>query len=143
MRVFVPTSSLRSGQYLADGAVVGQFLPDHGEAVLVGAFPERWVERLQSEVVSSELWDQQDYLPVELARMRVVERVQVDQVSGTRSFNVEVTHGASASSLIGKDVQLRIDFGWQPLWRHIAFCIEGRVQAFRDAELADRAQLIE
>lgn len=141
--IFLPSSGLRTGQYLADGAVVGQFFPDAGASTLIGAFPERWVEKLQAELSSAELWDQQHYAPVDRARLRLVEKVQIDQTNGTRSFDIEVTYDAPPSSLIGKDVQLRLDFGWQPVWRHIGFWAEGRLQAFRDAQLADRVQRIE
>lgn len=141
--VFLPHAGLRSGQYLAEGSAVGQFLPASGRAALVGEFPERWVEKFQNELSSIEVWDQiLGYRQVDPTDVRLVETVRHDAQSGVRSFAIEMTLGLPPSAFIGRDVQVRMGFGWQPLWRHVVFWGQGRIQAFRDAQLADRLQRI-
>lgn len=136
--LFLPDAALRRGKFLRDGARIGRFLPADGRAVLIGAFPERWVEKYQGELIAAELRDQQKYATIALDRLRLVEISSIDRGTGTRSFALEVVHDDPAASLAGHDVQIRLDFGMQPLWRHVEFWVQARLAAFRDAQLADR-----
>ena len=139
--LFVPANELlRIGHFVNSGRQIGAFFPDKGHARLVGEFPERLVETYQTSDSTFELWDEANYVPALPDSIRLVETVNVDRLSGAQSFQLQVEVAQSAPSLVGQDVQLKLDFGARPIWKHLEFWVDGQVSAFRDAQLADQTK---
>ena len=137
--LFVPAPEpVHVGHFVSSGRQIGAFYPAEGNARLVGEFPERMVETFQSSQTMFELWDEMTYLAIPAEDVRLVESVNVDSATGLRSFQLQVRLGQSPASLVGRDVQLKLDFGARPVWEHLRFWLEGKLAAFRDAQLADQ-----
>lgn len=137
--LFVPASdAVRIGNFVSSGRQIGAFYPASGSARLVGAFPERMVETFQSSDTVFEMWDEVSYRAIPTADVRLVESVNIDAATGLRSFQLQVQLDQAPATLVGRDVQLKLDFGARPVWEHLRFWLDGQVAAFRDAQLADQ-----
>lgn len=139
--LFVSASErLHVGQFVTSGRQIGAFYPTSGTARLIGAFPERMVETFQTSETVFELWDEESYANLPKDRIRLVEAINVDQQTGLRSFQLQVQLNRSPAALVGRDVQLMLDFGSRPVWEHIRFWVDGQIAAFRDAQLTDQSK---
>lgn len=141
--VFVPLyDEIRRGRFVSSGATIGALYPDTGSARLIGAFPERLVETYQTSATQIEFWDEHNYVALSSDAVRLVEAVNIDATSGVRSFQLQAVVANAPSDLIGRDAQLKLDFGARPIWEHIRFWIDGQIAAFRDAQLSDQARRV-
>ena len=109
---------------------------------MIGAFPERLVETYQTSATQIEFWDEHNYVALSSDAVRLVEAVNIDATSGVRSFQLQAVVANAPSDLIGRDAQLKLDFGARPIWEHIRFWIDGQIAAFRDAQLSDQARRV-
>lgn len=139
--LFVAASeTLRVGQFVTSGRQIGAFYPTSGSARLIGDFPERMVETFQTSDTVFELWDEASYAILPTDQIRLIEAINIDQQSGLRNFQLQVRLDRSPADLVGRDVQLKLDFGARPVWEHVRFWVDGQIAAFRDAQLADQTK---
>ena len=136
------TEPLRPGRYLKDGSPVATLYPDTGETVLTGNFPERYVDMFDTQLVSIELRFDGQFITVAPGGVELLEVVSMDRASGTRSFTLRLSVPIAPANLVGADVKARLRFASAPIWSHIAFWVDGRIAAFRDAQIADRESRI-
>ena len=142
--LFVPVlGDLRVGHFLTSGSSIGSFYPNYGSARLIGSFPERMAETYQTADIQMEIWDEENYAPIPETAVRLVEAVNIDARSGSRNFQLETQFDRAPSTLVGRDLQLKLDFGARPILEHIHFWIDGQIAAFRDAQLADQAKRLD
>ncbi|MEH6773896.1 MAG: site-2 protease family protein [Cereibacter changlensis] len=142
---FTLTRVLHPGEYLAAGTVIGQFLPEAEETVLVGAFPESRVQHFDRGLSDITLRVGGRYLPVATDRARLAEEVRTDAEAATaqRSFTLRLAFDASPAGFGPGGAQARIAFAPIPVWRHAAGWVAAKIAQFRDAEIAERQQRLE
>jgi putative peptide zinc metalloprotease protein len=140
--LWVSSGSRLPGQYLPDGAAIGAFYPAEGETVLTGAFPERYVEKFDRDLVSIELRFGGQFVSVSPDHASLVEQVGLDQQSGLRSFTLRLAVATAPAEMVGQDINARLVFRAEPVWQHVGFWLEGRIAAFRDAQIMDRESRI-
>jgi len=140
---FLATSGLRPGRYLAAGDVIGFAYPLAGHARLTGAFPERWVDEYRSRVPTGEVRFGYRYVPVRHEGLDLTDGAVTDPKTGLRSISLTVILAVEPVTLVGQDLQIRLHFGNRPLWDHLVFWAQGKLSAFRDAQIVDRETRIE
>ena len=140
--VLIWNPRLRPGTYLADGSPVAVLYPAAGAVVLTGQFPERYVDKFDTALDGIEIRFGDTFVTIPAADAALVEEVNLDQSTGIRSFTLRLTAPQAPAALVGVDVKARVLFRSEPIWRHILFWGEGRIAAFRNAQIADREQRI-
>jgi putative peptide zinc metalloprotease protein len=141
--VWVPLAAPKPGEYLADGMILGALYPTDGSTLLTGAFPERFVEKFDDSLASLEIRFGGQFLTVPYEAAKLVEEVGLDAQSGTRSFTLKLSIPLPPADLAGQDVSARVVFAAEPIWNHLAFWLQGRIAAFRDAQISDRENRID
>jgi hypothetical protein len=136
--LFVASTPVRPGRYLVGGHSIGRFYPATGEAVLTGRFPENWVEFYQDTPPTAELYLMGEYLQLDPAGLELKQGTAVDPTTGLRSLTLSVKVPVSAPDLVGADLQMRLNYGRAPLWKHLAVWAGSKLTAFRDAQVSDR-----
>jgi putative peptide zinc metalloprotease protein len=137
--LFIPEIQLRQGHYVTGGVPIGAFYPASGNAQLIAAFPERLVETYQEASLDAEIWALGSYYALPVQALQLVETLKVDASTGVRAFTLKIILDTSPADLLGKDIQLRLNFGSRSVISHLRFWFDGQVAAFRDAQLADKA----
>jgi hypothetical protein len=140
---FIAASGLTPGRFLAAGDSVGHAYPLTGDARLIGAFPERWVEEYQTHPPTGEVRLGDRYVPVPSGGLSLTDGATTDAATGMRSISLHVDLPVAPADLVGQDLQIRLHFGNRPLWDHLAFWASGKLSAFRDAQIVDRETRIE
>lgn len=136
--LFVPRADLRPGKFLTAGETIGLLYPDTGDATLVGQYPERWVEEFQKAGPSAELRISGRYVDLPSGAIRLVEGTTTDAKTGLRSIALYAELAQIPADLVGKDIEIRLNFGNRPIIEHLKFWANGKLAAFRDAQIADR-----
>jgi putative peptide zinc metalloprotease protein len=140
--IFLQVSGLQQGRYLVAGDTVGHLYPDTGISRLVGDFPERWVQEFQTHPPTAELRLGNSYFMVASDALHLIDGSITDPVTGLRAIRLHVGVDQRPADLVGQDVQVRLNFGNRPILDHLAFWANGKIAAFRDAQIADRASRI-
>lgn len=136
--VWVFAGTPKPGEYLPDGKIIGALYPSGGDTLLTGAFSERYVEKFDDSLASIEIRFGGRFLSVPLDAAKLVEEVGVDAQSGIRSFTLKLSVPLPPAELVGQDVSARVVFAAEPVWKHMAFWLQGKIAAFRDAQISDR-----
>ncbi len=142
--VFIPHVSRHRGEWVPPGARLGTWYPDTGAAIFSGPYPEIDLSAATDElpVITLRL-GRSDYieLPVDVLELR--EIISRDRESGVRSLRVFVSVAdQTPAGLAGTPAHLRLRYPPVPLWRHIEFAWARISASFYEAQVSDRARLL-
>lgn len=140
--IFLQIRGLQQGRYLVAGDTIGHLYPDAGLSRLIGDFPERWVEEFQTRPPTAEVRLGDRYFSVSPAELQLIDGAITDPVTGLRAIRLHVGLDQRPADMVGQDVQIRLSFGLRPILDHLVFWANGKIAAFRDAQIADRVSRI-
>ncbi|MBV7407466.1 M50 family metallopeptidase [Maritimibacter sp. DP1N21-5] len=140
---FIAARPIAPGDWLAPGTVVGSFLPEDGETVLTGAFPETHVEDWDRGLRRVSLRSDGMMSEIDPARVRLVEEVKPGTATTKRSLTLRLAVPVAPATIATSGQQVRLSFTPIPVWRHVAGWGRGKIAQFRDAEIAERQRRLE
>lgn len=140
---WIVTETLVPGTWLAPGTIVGHFLPQGGDTVMTGAFPETSVENWEQGVRRVTLRTDGTLVDIDPTKARLVEEIKPGTMNAQRSLTLRLIVPDAPSDTASSGQQVRIAFAPVPIWWHISGWIRGKVAQFRDAEIAERQRRLD
>ena len=124
--IFAPAQNIGPGVILQDGQRLGSFFPDTGASVMIGQFPDRYVELFRAEPSDMMLRLNGAAAPgIAVANPELIQITRRDTETGDRSYVFQVELSEAPASLLGSEVFLRLRISDAPLWQHVRFRLRG------------------
>ena len=133
---FSPDYSQIAGTFVPDGGTIGAVYPNESQTFLVGSFPERYVEKFQSNRPETELRVNGAYMPTEaVVSFDLIQTVSMDRETGARSYQLSLLADGNPMQINDANIHVKLIFPSEPLYRHVQFLAASLVQKFREAKL--------
>ncbi len=133
---YAPDYTQIIGDFVSDGGTIGAVYPNTQTVYLAGNFPERYVEKFQNTTPTSELRINGEYRPLtDVETLNLIQTVSMDRETGARSYQLTMRVRDNPTVVNSANMQVKVSFPKEPLYRHVQFLVAALVQKFREAKL--------